>query len=205
MKKLCLVIGILGLSIFTNGQSCAKLVNDYVLFINKTTSYLKSVMKDNSKYDSKKMNDINLQRIKWQEKVAPCMSNEKYLVKIMAAAEKMSQAVNGGSSQSSDNPGSSSRTRSNNANQICTYCKPNDSKGWHITDYDPTNKIWPNPRYIKRPGYIPCETCHGTGNCKAYSSCSTRQEFDGNYTCQRCNGDRFQICKHCDGTGYTRN
>ena len=86
-------------------------------------------------------------------------------------------------------------------NQVCSYCKPYDAKGHYIKDYDSYKKTFQNGRYILRPGYKPCTSCHGTGNCKAYNSCSSSQESGRNYTCQICHGDRFQLCSYCKGSG----
>jgi hypothetical protein len=106
------------------------------------------------------------------------------------------------SSSSSSNASKSSSSSSNSSNNsVCTMCKPYDAKGHYIRDYDSNNKRYLNGRYILKPGYKLCSTCHGTGNCKAYSMCSSSQERDGNYTCQRCHGDRFELCSRCKGSG----
>jgi len=95
----------------------------------------------------------------------------------------------------------SSNSSSSNLSHSCTFCKPHDSKGWYITDYNASSKIYTNARYLLRPGYKPCSTCHGTGNCKAYNTCSSSDEREGNYTCRICHGDRFELCSRCKGKG----
>ena len=91
---------------------------------------------------------------------------------------------------------------------VCTYCKPSDPKGHWITDYNPYKKTHENGRWVLRPGHKRCTTCHGTGNCKAYNTCNGTQAFDwdmhktGDLTCQICRGERFEVCRQCNGSGY---
>lgn len=85
----------------------------------------------------------------------------------------------------------------------CSYCKPYDEKGWSIRDYDNIKRIYTNFRYVLRPGYKPCSTCQGTGNCKVTNMCSYSQERDGNYICYFCKGERFVLCENCKGSGFS--
>ena len=96
---------------------------------------------------------------------------------------------------------SNNSTSNSSNNQVCSYCKPYDTKGIYIHDYSVSNKTFINGRFLLRPGYVRCSSCKGTGNCKAYNSCSSSQENNKNYTCQICNGDRFTLCSKCKGTG----
>lgn len=90
---------------------------------------------------------------------------------------------------------------SSNTRRECPRCHPNDPKGWIIKDYNVSTQTYSNERRILRPGYKPCGTCYGTGNCKAYNTCSSSQERDGDFTCQFCHGDRFEVCDYCKGSG----
>jgi hypothetical protein len=115
----------------------------------------------------------------------------------------LGQFLRSNSSQNSSVFGNSNGSPKSNSNSssVCTYCKPYETKGHYIKDYDSYNKTFQNGRYILRPGYKPCSSCHGTGNCKAYNTCSSSQESSRNYTCQICSGDRFQLCSNCKGSG----
>ena len=94
--------------------------------------------------------------------------------------------------------------------EVCTYCKPYDAKGYWITDYNPNTGQSVNGRWVLRPGHKKCKTCHGTGNCLAFNSCNSSQDFDwrmhktGDLTCQMCRGERFEVCRECNGSGYKR-
>jgi hypothetical protein len=108
--------------------------------------------------------------------------------------------LNGKYDKPSTKSNSSTTSKSTN-NQVCSYCKPYEAKGHYIHDYNVYKKTFENGRFILRPGYKPCSSCHGTGNCKAYNSCSSSQENNLNYTCQICHGDRFVLCSNCKGSG----
>jgi hypothetical protein len=130
--------------------------------------------------------------------------NNKALAQVQFAMGLVSAMFknSGSTSSSSSNASKSSSSSSNSSNNsVCSMCKPYDAKGHYIRDYDSNNKRYLNGRYLLKPGYKLCSTCHGTGNCKAYSMCSSSQERDGNYTCQRCHGDRFELCSRCKGSG----
>jgi hypothetical protein len=104
-----------------------------------------------------------------------------------------------GVSNSSSRISSSSSKSNSNSQKVCSYCKPSNVKGWNITDY--VNSKHTNFRYIKRPGYKPCSSCHGTANCRAYNSCANGSNSN---ICRQCNGNRFKKCDRCNGTGYQR-
>jgi hypothetical protein len=91
--------------------------------------------------------------------------------------------------------GSSNRSSSNNSSRIssevCSYCKPSNSKGHTIRDFDVTSRTYKNFRYINRPGYKLCQSCWGTG----------LQSQTGPKTCNQCNGERLLMCKNCSGSG----
>jgi hypothetical protein len=104
---------------------------------------------------------------------------------------------------SSSSSSQSNKSSVNSAPNKCTYCKPSDSKGWYITDYDDYKKIHTNGRYVKNIGHKPCSTCHGTANCKAYNTCSSIWNKESN-SCIQCKGDRWQECDMCKGTGESK-
>jgi len=120
------------------------------------------------------------------------------MMRLSSAIQKYRPGLSSGSSSAE---WSSKSNSSSNSNRSCERCKPNEARGWWITDYDVNSKTYPNGRYILRPGYKRCSVCKGTGNCKVTSSCSSSQERDGNYTCYLCHGDRFVLCDYCKGSG----
>lgn len=89
-------------------------------------------------------------------------------------------------------------------NSVCSMCKPYDAKGHYIKDFDPSSRTYKNWRYIKRPGYKPCNTCKATGTC--LDACR-RGKVDcpgwcgDNDICAICHGDRFELCSRCKGSG----
>jgi hypothetical protein len=104
-----------------------------------------------------------------------------------------------GGSNSSSRISSGSSNRNSNSQKACSNCRPSNDKGWYITDY--VNSRFINGRYIKRPGNKPCSSCHGTADCRAYSRCGYGSNSN---LCRQCNGERFEECDRCNGTGYQR-
>jgi hypothetical protein len=122
----------------------------------------------------------------------------------MALISESLKSSNSSSSSTSGNLSSGSgsgNSSNNNSSQVCIMCKPYDSKGHYINDFDIYKRIYINGRYIKKPGYKPCEICKGTGKCQYKNWNDAPGICDENYTCLRCHGDRFEICKSCDGSG----
>jgi len=103
----------------------------------------------------------------------------------------------------SSSPQAEELERDNNSNNKCTFCKPSDSKGWYIQDYDEYKKEYTNGRYVKNIGHKPCSLCYGTGNCKAYNGCGNYSNKESN-SCTSCKGDRWQECYMCKGTGESK-
>ena len=115
----------------------------------------------------------------------------------LKSSNSSSRSSNGNLSLGSGSGNSSNRSSS----QICSMCKPYDTKGHYIQDFDIYKRIYINGRYINKPGYKPCEICRGTGKCQ-YSNWNDAPGIcDENYTCLRCHGDRFEICQSCNGSG----
>jgi hypothetical protein len=113
---------------------------------------------------------------------------------------------NSGSSSSSSSYSSNSSSSSSNSsnNSVCSMCKPSNSKGHYIQDFDPSTRTYKNGRYFLKPGYKPCNTCKGTGTC--FASCRRGKDdcpgwCDDNGTCTICHGDRFELCSRCKGSG----
>lgn len=120
---------------------------------------------------------------------------------LLSTVFKNSSSSSSSSSYSSSNTSSSSKSTNSS---VCSYCKPKDSKGWYITDFNPSNRTYPNGRYVIRPGHKPCDICQGTGDCRR--SCSGgKRDCPGvcldDGTCKKCNGDRFLVCNYCKGSG----
>lgn len=92
-----------------------------------------------------------------------------------------------------------------NSQEICKFCRPYNSKGWEIEDYEPAASVTgmsgrTNKRYVEMPGYKPCSSCQGTGDCRVASRCG----YGDSNLCRQCNGERFEECDRCNGTGYQR-
>lgn len=106
-------------------------------------------------------------------------------------------------SKNSSNSKSSHSSKSSGNSAIekkrCPFCKPSDSKGWWIQDYDAEKKIYSNGHYIKNIGHKPCGSCYGTGNCRAYGRCDA---YAKSFVCGQCHGDRWEECSYCHGEGY---
>jgi hypothetical protein len=108
------------------------------------------------------------------------------------------------SNNSNSSPSSSQSTAKSFGKSQCISCKPNNSKGWYIQDFNSSTRTYKNGRYILRPGYKTCESCQGTGNCRVKCSrgktdCPGICEDDD--TCSKCDGDRFVVCNSCKGKG----
>ena len=127
---------------------------------------------------------------------------------IKAYVELVNFANKNGISLSNESKTTSSSASSSTAKSFgkssCTYCKPYDAKGHYIKDFDPSSRTYKNGRYIKRPGYKPCNTCKGSGTC--LDACRRgKADCPGwcgdNDICAICNGDRFVVCNSCKGNG----
>ena len=152
-------------------------------------------------------------RITSEEKKA---NDDAYTKLVEIIFRKMlTEALSGSSGSSNQSSSFTDRTPSQSGStssglEVCTYCKPNDSKGHWITDYNPYKKTNENGRWVLRPGHKPCDQCYGTGNCKRRNMCLPSVDSDWamgrnvDLTCNICLGERFQVCKWCDGSGYRR-
>ena len=152
-------------------------------------------------------------RITSEEKKA---NDDAYTKLVEIIFRKMlTEALSGSSGSSNQSSSFTDRTPSQSGStssglEVCTYCKPNDSKGHWITDYNPYKKTNENGRWVLRPGHRPCDQCYGTGNCKRRNMCLPSVDSDWamgrnvDLTCNICLGERFQVCKWCDGSGYRR-
>lgn len=99
---------------------------------------------------------------------------------------------------------SNTQSQSNSGSDVCQRCKPSNNKGWYISDFNPSNRTYENFRYVLRPGYKMCTNCKGTGDCRVNcfrgkSDCPGVCSDNG--TCLVCKGDRFVICRDCNGSG----
>lgn len=123
---------------------------------------------------------------------------------LVSAVLKNSGSSSPGSKGASYSSNSISTTSNSTNNSVCSMCKPYDAKGHYIKDFDPSSRTYKNGRYIKRPGYKPCNTCKATGTC--LDACR-RGKLDcpgvcgDNDICAICHGDRFELCSRCKGSG----
>jgi len=89
------------------------------------------------------------------------------------------------------NKSSNTQSQSNYGSSVCPRCEPYNSKGHRIQDFNVSTRLYSNERYIKKPGYIICKSCYGTG----------LMSQTGPKICNQCNGERFLKCSYCNGTG----
>lgn len=182
-------------------EDCSVIINEYEAFVNEFSKYCSAVksgkripnMSEYSNWDKKMrfMNDIIYNCSKG--------TNINRVLTSMLKLQSSAQIIFGSNPQSSN----SNSTVSNNSNNKCHYCKPSDSKGWYIRDYDDYKKINTNGRYIKNIGHRPCSSCHGTGDCRAHNTCSSIFNKESN-VCLQCKGDRWKECDRCKGTGESK-
>ena len=128
-------------------------------------------------------------------------SNEFAVAILLGMLESSSGSSNNSSSSFTDRTPSQSGS-SSSSSEVCSYCKPKDSKGHYIQDFDINSRTYKNGRYVLRPGHKPCDICFGTGRCRESNWSNAPGICDENYTCKRCEGDRFIVCKDCRGSGF---
>jgi hypothetical protein len=132
-------------------------------------------------------------------------NNLNYTKQVLNAYNQLSDFANkNGISLSDESKTSSQSTGKSFGKSQCNSCRPKNSKGWYIQDFNSNTRTYKNGRYILKPGYKSCESCQGTGNCKVRCSrgktdCPGICEDDD--TCSKCNGDRFVVCNSCKGKG----
>lgn len=179
---------------------CNEVVKEYGAFCKKYLSFHKN---PNTQTNINEVINIQNQLDEMNEKLKKCVDiNPIYGAKVWDCLTEISNILN--TTYSSSASSYSKNNSSNQGEKICSSCKPTDSKGWYITDFNPVSRNYPNPRYILRPGYKKCSVCNGTGSCLSKckygkSDCPGICEDDG--TCKRCHGDRFELCDRCKGSG----
>ncbi len=170
--------------------------NNYKILVKEKISETKSIVEDwiggpMTKSQLVEFNSLNNN----------ALAQVQFTMGLVSTMLKNSGSSSTGSSYSSSNTSSGSNSSNNS---VCSMCKPYDSKGHYIQDFDPSTRTYKNGRYILRPGYKPCNTCKGTGTC--FASCRRGKEdcpgwCDDNGTCTICHGDRFELCSRCKGSG----
>jgi hypothetical protein len=187
-------------------NECDKVVDDYLVFARRAIAYYNGIKKNPKTTSFNEYTNWDKEVRKQQEIVIKCVNKDvSYGAKILDVMTELVTTMSSASRISSSSLGSNNNSNSssnNNTSNVCRYCAPNSKDGWHITDFNVNNRTYPNSRYVKRPGYIVCERCQGTGDCRVLCSGGIREcpghcEEDG--TCRVCHGERFVICKKCNG------
>jgi hypothetical protein len=124
-------------------------------------------------------------------------------VKLVNSFLRSSDAYESKSQENTTGRSSGKQSNSNGSDE-CNYCKPHDKKGLYIQNFNVTSRTYSGGRYVLRPGYKVCETCSGTGDCRIRCSGGKRDcpgICDDSGICQTCKGDRFVVCRRCNGSG----
>jgi hypothetical protein len=173
-------------------EDCSVIVLEYEKFATDYIKYCNRVKTKPYTTNIYEYSDWEKELRKMQDLVTKCADNENRN-RILASMKKVYAATE---SISASKGNLSNNSNVNSAPRKCTYCKPSNSKGWYIYDYNYSRKENTNGRYIKKVGHKPCSTCYGRGTYKDNDFHETIK------TCYICHGDRFVKCDKCKGEGY---
>jgi hypothetical protein len=177
-------------------EDCSVIVKEYEKFVNEFSKYCSSVKSGKTIPNISEYGNWE-NKLRFMQNIVFQCSNGVYSSRVLTAMTKLqssAQIIFRSTPQSNN----LNNTVSNSAKRKCTKCRPSDSKGWWITDYDYVKKQYLNGRYIKNIGHKPCSSCRGQGSYK-------RNDSSGEIiTCGRCKGDRWEECDNCKGTGETK-
>jgi uncharacterized protein (TIGR02145 family) len=194
----------------TPSNDCDKIVEDYLVFAREAIAYYNRIKKNLSTTSFSEYSNWDLEIRKQQSIVNKCVDKDiSYGIKILDVMNELATAIasfSGKSSNSftSNNNSNSSSNNTPNSKKVCRDCRCPDEEGWYISDFNAANKTYPNGRYVLRPGYIKCDACQGTGDCRNLKSQYPTIWCENGYTCKQCHGERFVICKSCKGSGYSK-
>ena len=187
-------------------QDCNKITDDYLAFASKAIAYYKRINNNPLSTNIYEYNEWDKNVRDWQDKVMNCaMKDVNSAVKVYEPMTKLAEALGNSKSISSSIPSKSTNSStSGSASSTCSYCKPGNSNGWYIQNFNASSRTYSNGRYVKKPGYKVCDVCQGTGDCRIKCSGGKRDcpgICDESGTCSRCNGERFVKCSNCKGSG----
>jgi uncharacterized protein (TIGR02145 family) len=194
----------------SSSNDCDKIIEDYLVFAREAIAYYNRIKKNLRTTSFSEYSNWDLEIRKQQSIVNKCVDKDiSYGIKILDVMNELATAIasfSGKSSNSftSNNNSNSSSNNTPNSKKVCRDCRCPDEEGWYISDFNPANKTYPNGRYVLRPGYIKCDACQGTGDCRNLKSQYPTIWCENGYTCKQCHGERFVICKSCKGSGYSK-
>jgi hypothetical protein len=209
---------LVGTSSAQQNSNCDEIVKDYVSFVKKYIAYYYRIKKNPESTSIDEYTNMDNKMRIMQDKIMKCVNNDiSYATKEFEGAKvidmmegivqvkSLIESVPRSTFSNKNSSNSYSNNNQSNKGDVCRYCNPSNKDGWHITDYNASNKTYPNSRYIKRPGYKPCGTCQGTGDCRVTAGSNGPSAYpmicEGDGTCKKCNGDRFVKCSNCNGSG----